>query len=252
MKKEIGKFEVVNEEALDEICAGIESLSFGDVGKFTLLDTSGRQIMVEATKKVNMERFSEEEMDKEALEDGYGDMYDLSVFGVNEDDSLIFLEDEKDVLITELYQEIQEIAGIEPVLEEEESYALKSPGYQGKINVPDSMKTTTSVSLMAIWDKYDPEQRESDELTLEYGTLRRTKEGDETYYDLILNDGRVACMDGETCEILEETAHYVILQEVNEKTPFKLSQEEFKEACYMYENVKDRLAEPEEDEIERD
>ena len=48
MKKEIGNFEVVNEEALDEICAGIESLSFGDVGKFTLLDTSGRQIMVEA------------------------------------------------------------------------------------------------------------------------------------------------------------------------------------------------------------
>ena len=193
-------------------------------------------------------------MDKEALEDGYGDMYDLSVFGVNEDDSLIFLEDEKDVLITELYQEIQEIAGIEPVLEEEESYALKSPGYQGKINVPDSMKTTTSVSLKALWEKYEDAPDESltyDELALEYGTLRKTKEDNDTYYDLIINGGRIACMDGETCEILEETAHYVILQEVDEKIPFKLSLEEFKEACYMYEGVKEWQAEPEE-EMERD
>ena len=34
-------------------------------------------------------------------------------------------------------------------------------------------------------------------------------------------------MDGETCEVLEETEQYVLLQEENEQIPFKLSKDEF-------------------------
>ena len=34
-------------------------------------------------------------------------------------------------------------------------------------------------------------------------------------------------MDGETCEIIEETEQYFLLQEIDEQIPFKLSREEF-------------------------
>ena len=52
----------------------------------------------------------------------------------------------------------------------------------------------------------------------------------QEYFDFI-KDGLpyegIACMDGETCEILEETEQYVLLQEEREQIPFKLSRNEF-------------------------
>lgn len=38
-------------------------------------------------------------------------------------------------------------------------------------------------------------------------------------------------MDGETCEILEKTDQYILLQEIYEKIPFKLSKKEFQIAA---------------------
>ena len=42
-------------------------------------------------------------------------------------------------------------------------------------------------------------------------------------------------MDGETCEIIEETDKYFLLQEITEQIPFKLSKEEFNIAgtCFV-------------------
>lgn len=39
-------------------------------------------------------------------------------------------------------------------------------------------------------------------------------------------------MDGETCEIIKETDKYVVLQEIDEQIPFKLSREEFNVAVF--------------------
>ena len=38
-------------------------------------------------------------------------------------------------------------------------------------------------------------------------------------------------MDGETCELIEETENYVVLQEEDEQIPFKLSKKEFEIAA---------------------
>ena len=38
-------------------------------------------------------------------------------------------------------------------------------------------------------------------------------------------------MDGETCKVLEETDQYILLQEIDEQIPFKLSREEFEIAA---------------------
>ena len=41
-------------------------------------------------------------------------------------------------------------------------------------------------------------------------------------------------MDGETCEVIEETEDYVLLQEEREQIPFKLSREEFEIAAIEF------------------
>ena len=71
---------------------------------------------------------------------------------------------------------------------------------------------------------------DEDYVPTEYGHIQRESEDEQEYFDFI-KDGLpyegIACMDGETCEILEETEQYVLLQEEREQIPFKLSRNEF-------------------------
>ena len=69
---------------------------------------------------------------------------------------------------------------------------------------------------------------------LEYGGyIQKETDGDNEWYDL-KNDNGTPCMDGETCELVEITKDYVILQEETEQIPFKLSREEFEIAATLY------------------
>lgn len=71
------------------------------------------------------------------------------------------------------------------------------------------------------------ESNEQEVVSLAFGEIRKTVETQGDYYDFIASDGSIPCMDGETCEVLEETDDYVLLQEVDEQQPFKLSKSEF-------------------------
>lgn len=72
-----------------------------------------------------------------------------------------------------------------------------------------------------------------DDVKTKYGRIVYTEEDSREYYDFHNNIGAVPCMDGETCNILEETDEYVLLDEVDEHIPFYLSKEEFQIATLM-------------------
>lgn len=55
---------------------------------------------------------------------------------------------------------------------------------------------------------------------------------DKEWFDLKTDNG-TPCMDGEVCELLEETENYVVLQEEDEQIPFKLSRKEFEIAATL-------------------
>ena len=81
-----------------------------------------------------------------------------------------------------------------------------------------------TVSLETLFDKLAKQQEEAVSLT--YGKLVKTMEDNTSYFDLKTSKG-TPCMDGETCIILEKNKEYILLQEVDECIPFKLSLEEF-------------------------
>ena len=68
---------------------------------------------------------------------------------------------------------------------------------------------------------------------LEYGGyIQKETDGDKEWFDLKTDNG-TPCMDGETCELIEETENYVVLQEEDEQIPFKLSRKEFEIAATL-------------------
>lgn len=81
-----------------------------------------------------------------------------------------------------------------------------------------------TVSLETLFNKLAKQQEEAVSLT--YGKLVKTMEDNTSYFDLKTSKG-TPCMDGETCIILEKNKEYILLQEVDECIPFKLSLEEF-------------------------
>ena len=90
-------------------------------------------------------------------------------------------------------------------------------------------KTTVTICLQALFEKLTHD-KEEEYVSLQYdGMIEKVVEDDREYYDLKTNSG-TPCMDGETCQILEETEDYILLQEIDEFIPFKLSVEEFKKA----------------------
>lgn len=64
---------------------------------------------------------------------------------------------------------------------------------------------------------------------LEGGIVEKTGNEDMTYYDLYIN-GTLACMDGETCEVVEESENRCILINKNgdADVKFTLTTEEMK------------------------
>lgn len=76
---------------------------------------------------------------------------------------------------------------------------------------------------------------EDEYVRLEYGGyIKREADEDREWFDLKTENG-TPCMDGETCELLEETEDYVLLQEETERIPFKLSKKEFEIAATLCE-----------------
>lgn len=69
-------------------------------------------------------------------------------------------------------------------------------------------------------------KRQEETVSLTYGKLVKTVEDNTSYFDLKTSKG-TPCMDGETCKIIDRTKEYILLQEVDECIPFKLSLEEF-------------------------
>lgn len=73
---------------------------------------------------------------------------------------------------------------------------------------------------------------ETAEVEGDFALVRCDEDDGETYYD-ILSDGDLACMDGETCEIVGRGEGFVELHsiEADDGVNFKLSPEEFEVAC---------------------
>ena len=91
-----------------------------------------------------------------------------------------------------------------------------------------------TICLEALFNRLTGYDTEEDYVTTEYGNIEKEIEDDIEYFDFRNNSlpyMGIACMEGEVCEILEETEQYVLLQEENMKIPFKLSIEEFEIAA---------------------
>ena len=73
---------------------------------------------------------------------------------------------------------------------------------------------------------------ETAEVEGDFAIVRCDEDDGETYYD-ILSDGDLACMDGETCEIVGRGEGFIELHsiEADDGVNFKLSSEEFEVAC---------------------
>ena len=87
-----------------------------------------------------------------------------------------------------------------------------------------------TICLEALFNRLTGHDTEEDYVPTEYGYIQKETDEDKEWYDLKTDDG-TPCMDGETCEILEETEQYILLQEIDEHIPFKLSKEEFEIAA---------------------
>ena len=94
------------------------------------------------------------------------------------------------------------------------------------------MKKVT-VCLEALFNRLTGHDTEEDYIPTEYGYIQKETDDGKEWFDLKTDDG-TPCMDGETCEVLEETEQYVLLQEENEQIPFKLSKDEFDIAAIVY------------------
>lgn len=88
-----------------------------------------------------------------------------------------------------------------------------------------------TISTSALFDVLTDFDNEEEYVQLECeGYIEKEIDGDTEYFDLKTDNG-TPCMDGEVCELLEETDDYVVLQELDEQIPFKLSKKEFEIAA---------------------
>lgn len=87
-----------------------------------------------------------------------------------------------------------------------------------------------AVCLEALFNRLTGYDTEEDYVPTEYGYIQKEVDGESEWFDFKTDKG-TPCMDGETCEIIEETDNYVLLQEENEQIPFMLSKDEFEIAA---------------------
>lgn len=93
------------------------------------------------------------------------------------------------------------------------------------------MTKKVTVSLETLFNVLSGFDNEEEYIPLEHdGYIQKEVIENENYYDLKNEEG-IPCMDGETCEVIEETSDFVWLQEEGAKLPFKLSKKEFDIAC---------------------
>lgn len=91
------------------------------------------------------------------------------------------------------------------------------------------------INTITLFDVLTGFDSEEEYIPLEYeGYIQKETDGDKEWFDLKTNSG-TPCMDGEICELIEETNDYVILQEEDERIPFKLSKREFEIASTICE-----------------
>ena len=87
-----------------------------------------------------------------------------------------------------------------------------------------------TICLEALFNRLTGHDTEEDYVPTEYGYIQKETDEGKEWFDLKTDDG-TPCMDGETCEIIKETEKYILLQEIDEQIPFKLSREEFEIAA---------------------
>ena len=98
----------------------------------------------------------------------------------------------------------------------------------------NKMKKYT-ISTSTLFDALTGYDHEEEYVPLEHGGyIQKEKDEDREWFDLKTAIG-TPCMDGETCEPLEETEDYVLLQEETKRIPFKLSKKEFEIAATLCE-----------------
>lgn len=83
-----------------------------------------------------------------------------------------------------------------------------------------------TVCLEALFNKLTGYNTEEDFVLTEYGYIQKETNEEKEWFDF-KTDESTPCMDGETCEIIEETEQYILLQEISEQIPFRLSRKEF-------------------------
>lgn len=88
-----------------------------------------------------------------------------------------------------------------------------------------------TICLEVLFNRLTGYDTEEDYVPTQYGYIQKETDEDREYFDLKTDDG-TPCMDGEICEIIKETDKYVVLQEIDEQIPFKLSREEFNVAVF--------------------
>lgn len=68
---------------------------------------------------------------------------------------------------------------------------------------------------------------------LKYGKIKKTVDGKQEYFDLY-SDGKLVCMDGETCGVINKGDNSILVKNVNGETDgsFLLSVEEFNIGCF--------------------
>jgi hypothetical protein len=112
------RYEDIDENAIDDICAMFEGLGYGHKCAVELVDVNGKgNVFIEAERNYDPEAFAKD-ISKEEYENGYGDLYHVTASLVDGNGRCVVIEDVSDVHITELYEEIMGLACIEPELVE--------------------------------------------------------------------------------------------------------------------------------------
>ena len=77
-----------------------------------------------------------------------------------------------------------------------------------------------TISLKTLYDKFGD--------NLEHGEIIKSGEGEQEYYDLYNVDSVLACMDGETCEVIEfkRAKNITVLLNLESDYSFALTNEE--------------------------
>lgn len=92
---------------------------------------------------------------------------------------------------------------------------------------------TVTICLEALFNSLISNGVDEDYVPTKYGHIQKETDEYKEWFDFKTGEG-TPCMDGETCEIIEETDQYILLREIDEQIPFKLSKDEFEIAAIKY------------------